>query len=171
VSVKDRWVGPVSKYWTYWSHAGDMDPLSLIVCSSIDVCLKHTASMVVLGEKLRRVLWATESGWEVESGTLFLGISESVQLCWVSVKGCHVRGPPAGSVHVAYVDWRGKHTFYVDQVFSCRVYIDSNHHDSRIWVIACLMAVFTHVINGIMFITELWFCFTIIICNATSYLA
>jgi hypothetical protein len=32
VSVKDRWVGPVSKYWAYRSHAGDMDPLRLVVC-------------------------------------------------------------------------------------------------------------------------------------------
>jgi hypothetical protein len=47
-------------------------------------------------------------------------------------KGCHIRGPPAGSVRQAYVDWRGKHMCRVDRVFPCRVYIDSNRCDSQI---------------------------------------
>jgi hypothetical protein len=66
--------------------------------------------MVVLGEKLRWVPRTTQSGWEVESGALFLRSSESVQLCWVSVKGYHVRGPPVGNVRRAYVDWCEKRT-------------------------------------------------------------
>jgi hypothetical protein len=66
--------------------------------------------MAVLGEKLRWVPWTTQPGWEVELGALFLRISESVQLCWVSVKGCRVWGPITGSVRWAYVDWRGKRT-------------------------------------------------------------
>jgi uncharacterized membrane protein len=110
LSVKDRWIGPMSKYWTYWSHAGDMGPISLVACSSIDVCLKRTASMVVLAEKLRWVPQTTQPGWEVESGAHFLESSESIQLCWVSVKGCHVRKPPIGSLRGAYMDWRGKRT-------------------------------------------------------------
>jgi hypothetical protein len=88
--------------------------------------------MAVLGEKLRRVPWTTQLGWEVESGALFLGSSESVQLCWVSVKDCHVRGPPTESVHRAYVDWRGKRTWRVGRVFPCRVCINSNRRDSQI---------------------------------------
>jgi hypothetical protein len=84
---------PMSKYWMYWSHAGDMGLVSLVAYSSTDVWLKRTASMVVLGEKLRWVPQATQPGWEVESGAPFLGSSESIQLCWVSVKGCHVRWP------------------------------------------------------------------------------
>jgi hypothetical protein len=66
--------------------------------------------MAVLGEKLRRVPRTTQSGWEVESGALFLGSSESVQLCWVSVKGCHVQGSLVGNVCRAYVDWCAKRT-------------------------------------------------------------
>jgi hypothetical protein len=93
--------------------------------------------MTMLGEKLRRVPWTTQSGWEVNLGTLFLGSSESIQLYWVGVKGCRVRRPPARSVHQMYVDWYGKRTCRVDQVFPCRVYIDSNRRDSRIWVTAC----------------------------------
>jgi hypothetical protein len=48
------------------------------------------------------------------------------------VKGCHVWGLPTRSIHRAYVDWRGKRTYRVDRVFPYRVYIDSNHHNSRI---------------------------------------
>jgi hypothetical protein len=88
--------------------------------------------MVVLGEKLRWVPWTTQPGREVESGALFLGSSESVQLCWVGVKGYRVWGPPAGSVRRAYVNWCGKRTCRVGQVFPYRVYIDLNCRDSRI---------------------------------------
>jgi hypothetical protein len=47
-------------------------------------------------------------------------------------KGYHVRGLPVGSVRWVYVDWHGKHTCHVGQVFPYRVFIDSNRHDSRI---------------------------------------
>jgi hypothetical protein len=60
--------------------------------------------MVVLREKLRQVPRTTQASCEVESGALFLGSSEYVQLCWVSVKCCHIRGPPTGRVRVTYVD-------------------------------------------------------------------
>jgi hypothetical protein len=60
--------------------------------------------MTVLGEKLRRVPRTTQPGWEVESEALFLESSKSVQLCWVSVKGCQVRGPSVGSVRRVYMD-------------------------------------------------------------------
>jgi hypothetical protein len=72
------------------------------------------------------------AGLGVESGALFLGSSESVQLCWVGVKGCHIRGPTIGSVRRAYVDWCGKGTYHIGRVFPCRVYIDSNRRDSQI---------------------------------------
>jgi hypothetical protein len=109
-------------------------PSSLL---STNVWLKCIASMVMLGEKLRRVPRTTQRGWEVESGVLFFRSSESVQLCWVSVKNYHVRGPPIGSVRRTYMDWRGKRMCRVGWIFPCRVYIDSNHRDSWIWVTAC----------------------------------
>jgi hypothetical protein len=62
----------MSKYWTYWLHARDMGLISWCTLSSTNVWLKPTASIVVLEEKLRRVPWATQPGWEVESGALFL---------------------------------------------------------------------------------------------------
>jgi hypothetical protein len=63
----------------------------------------------------------------------FSGAVGSVQICRRLVKGCHVRGPPVGNVRRAYVDWREKRTYRVSRIFPCRVYIDSNHHDSQIW--------------------------------------
>jgi hypothetical protein len=68
----------------------------------------------------------------IVSGAFFLRSSDSVQLCRRLVEGCDVQGPPAGSVRRAYVDWCGKRTCHVGQDFPCRVYIDLNHHDSRI---------------------------------------
>jgi hypothetical protein len=62
----------------------------------------------------------------------FSGAVGSVQICQSLMKGCHVRGPPAGSVHWAYVDKCGKRTCRVDRVFPCMVYIDSNRRDSQI---------------------------------------
>jgi hypothetical protein len=46
----------------YRSRAGDIDPVSLIAYSSTNIYLKHTASMVVLGEKLRLVLRTDQPG-------------------------------------------------------------------------------------------------------------
>jgi hypothetical protein len=66
---------PVSKYWTYRSHASVYRPSKPSSRSSIDAWLNPTASLVGLGEKLRWVPRTTQPGWEVESGELFLGSS------------------------------------------------------------------------------------------------
>jgi hypothetical protein len=71
------------------------------------------------------VLW-------IVSGALFLRSGDSVQLCRRLVKGCHVRGPPEGSVRRTYVDWRVKRTCHVGRIFPGRVYIDLNRRDSQI---------------------------------------
>jgi hypothetical protein len=54
------------------------------------------------------------------------------------VKGYHVRGLPVESICRACADWSGKRMLRVGRVFPCRVYINSNRRDSRIWVTACL---------------------------------
>jgi hypothetical protein len=46
------------------------------------------------------------------------------------MKGCHVQELPVGSIHRAYMDWRGKRTCRVGRVFPCTVYIDLNRRDS-----------------------------------------
>jgi hypothetical protein len=82
-------LAPASKYWMYRSHAGvygHSNPCSLL---STGAWLKCTASVVVLGEKLRWVPWATLWDWEVESGALFLRSSASVQPYWRVAKGCY----------------------------------------------------------------------------------
>jgi hypothetical protein len=91
------------------------------------------ASLAGSGEKLDmdpRIGQAACCGlcWE----PFFSGAVRSVQICQSLMKGYHVRGPPTGSVHWAYVDKCGKRTCRVDRVFPCRVYIDSNRRDSQI---------------------------------------
>jgi hypothetical protein len=121
VSVKDRGVGTREQVLNVsiayrWYGPGKPSSLSLT-----GAWLKRTALMVVLEKKLRWVPWTTQPGWEVESRALFLENSTSVQPCWWLMKGYHVRGPTAGSVRRAYVDWCGKRMYRVGQVFPCRV--------------------------------------------------
>jgi hypothetical protein len=131
-------LAPMSKYWTYRSHAGDIGPVNLVACC-----------WWVFGFLYCFISWlARETGYGpvdrsadvmgIVSGALFLSSSDSVQLYRRLMEGCHVQGPLAGSVRWAYVDWCGKRTCRVGRVFPCRVYIDSNRRDSRIWVTACL---------------------------------
>jgi hypothetical protein len=128
---------PVSKYWTYQSHAsvyGPSKPSSLL---SIEDGFTLTASMTTLGEKLGidpRIGQPACCGLCQE-----LIFSGAVTLSIVVddfTKGCHMRRLPAESVHGVYVDWRRKCMCHVDWVFPCRVYNDSNCHDSPIWVTA-----------------------------------
>jgi hypothetical protein len=70
----------------------------------------------------------------IVSGALFLGSSDSVQLCRWLMKSCYVWRLPIGSVHRAYVEWHEKRTCHIGLIFPCRVYIDSNRRDSQIWV-------------------------------------
>jgi hypothetical protein len=88
--------------------------------------------MTVLGEKLGGGPVDHSARLGVVSGALFSGAVGSVQRCWWLAKGCHVRGLPVGSIHRAYMDCRGKRTCHVGWIFPYRVYIDSNHRDSRI---------------------------------------
>jgi hypothetical protein len=64
--------------------------------------------------------------------SFFSGVVGYVQICRCLAKGCRVWGPPAESVRRAYVDWCGKRTWRVGQIFPYRVYIDLNHRDSQI---------------------------------------
>jgi hypothetical protein len=128
---------PVSKYWMYRSHADVYGPSKRSSLSSTDGSFTPTASMAALGEKLStdpRIGQSTCCGMCREpffSGAVALSIAIAD-----FAKSCHVRGLPVGSIRGAYMDWRGKHTCHVDRVFPCRVYIDSNCRNSRIWVTA-----------------------------------
>jgi hypothetical protein len=133
VSVKHRWVDPREQVLNVpiacWSY-GPSKPSSL---SSTEAWLKSTASLVGLGEKYGIDSWIGQPaccGLCQES--FFSGAVRSVQICRRLVKGFHVRGLSTGSVRRAYLDCRGKRTCRAGRVFPCRVYIDSNHCDSRI---------------------------------------
>jgi hypothetical protein len=92
-----------------------------------------TASLVDSGEKLGtdpRINHPTCCGLCQEP--IFSGAVALLNSIANCVKGCHVRRLPAGTIPWAYVDYRGKRTCHVDQVFPCRVYIDSNRRDSQI---------------------------------------
>jgi hypothetical protein len=89
--------------------------------------------MADLGEKLGtdpRI--GQPACYELCREPLFLGAVPLSIIVDDFTKDCHVRELPAGSIHQVYVDWHGKHTYRIGQVFPCRVYIDSNHRDS--WI-------------------------------------
>jgi hypothetical protein len=128
---------PVSKYWIYRSHVGDMGSVSIVAC-----CQKMFGFLHCFIGWLRREIGYGPADRSVDvlwivSGALSLRSSDSVQLYQWLVKGCHVRGLPTGSIHRAYVDWCEKRTCHGGRVFPCRVYIDSNHRDYQIWLTAC----------------------------------
>jgi hypothetical protein len=129
---------PASKYWTYRSHASDMGPVSIVAAVNDAWLYPHC----FIGWLRRETGYgpmdrSADMVWIV-SGALFLESSGPAQLCWWLREELlfvdHVRyvwswsicGLSVGSV------WR------VGRVFPCRVYIDLNHHDFRIWVTACL---------------------------------
>jgi hypothetical protein len=131
-------LAPVSKYWTYRSHAGDMGPVSLIVGCQQELdfspllfgCCGREAGYG-LTDRTTVILW-------IVSGALLLRCSGSVQICWQLYERLlymdHVRYVWSWTIRGLSVEsvWR------VGWVFTCRVYIDLNHRDSRIWVTACL---------------------------------
>jgi hypothetical protein len=129
---------PVSKYWTYRSHAGVYGPNKPSSLPSTEGGFTPTASMTVLGEKLGTNLRIDQlmcCGLRQEP--LFSGAVALSIIVDDFTKGCHVQVLPTRSVRRAYVDWHRKRTCRVDRIFPCRVYIDSNCRDSWIWVTAC----------------------------------
>jgi hypothetical protein len=128
---------PTNKYWTYRSHADVMGSVNLVACCWQMFVFHYCFN----GGVERETGWRTYRSLSRVGGlcqeSFFSRAVGSVQRCWWLVKGCHVHELPAESVRQAYVDWRAKCTCHVDRVFPCRVYIDSNHRDSRIWVTAC----------------------------------
>jgi hypothetical protein len=128
-------LAPETKYWMYWSHAGDMCPISLVACSSIDVWLEHTSGYVgretetgPVGHSagLRGGIGSTFSREQWICSTL---LNQSERLpCMGTARRKRTHGI-CGLAWEAYVScWLG---------FPCRVYIDSNRRDSRIWVAVC----------------------------------
>jgi hypothetical protein len=116
-------LAPASKYWIYRSHTGVMRPVSR--CSCVTTWPKPLSPTPRLsrGMKMRRP--KTSSGCR----GMFHPRGDYWKVTYVDHVRCMV-GTLCGS-NIEMV-WR------VDQVFPYRVYIDSNHRDSWIWVTACL---------------------------------
>jgi hypothetical protein len=120
---------PANKYWTYWSHDGVMGAINWCSLSSTDACIFPIASMAVRGEKLGGDPWIGQpmccrSGWEL----FFSGAVHLFNPIDGYMKGCRVL--LVVSVYVSCVSG-----------FSCKMYINLNHRDSRIWVTACLVVI------------------------------
>jgi hypothetical protein len=56
-------LAPASKYWTYWSHVGDIGPVSLVVGHQQKVDFALTTSLVGSREKLGTDPWLSQSTW------------------------------------------------------------------------------------------------------------
>jgi hypothetical protein len=139
MSVKNWWVGPreqvlnvpIACWWYVPSKPSNLPSIDAWLCPHYFIGWLRRETGYGPMNWLASVLW-------IVLGGPFLGISGPAQLCGWLVKGCHVLGLPVGSVHRVYMDWRGKRMWRVSRVFPGRVYIDSIHRDSRIWVTACL---------------------------------
>jgi hypothetical protein len=128
----------MSMYWMYRSHAGVYGPSKPSSRLSTEAWLFSTASLTIVGEKLCTDPQIGQSACcGLFQEPFFSGVVDLFKSVDGCAKGCHVWELPAGSVRRAYVDWRGKRTYRVGQVFPCRVYIDSNCRGSQIWVTAC----------------------------------
>jgi hypothetical protein len=121
--------------WPPWASIERTDHIlvicaqeTVVACSSTDVWLKRTASMIVFKRETDAGPVDHSAGLRAGAGSTFFKSSESIQLCWVSVKGCHVQGLPAesvcGPVQEAYM--------LCISGFPERVYINSNRRDS--WI-------------------------------------
>jgi hypothetical protein len=94
---------PMSKYCTHRSHAGDMGPINLVACCCWMFGFLHCFNGWLGRETGYGPADRSAGVLGIVSGALFLGCSDSVQLCRRLVEGCHVWGPPAGSVRVVLV--------------------------------------------------------------------
>jgi hypothetical protein len=99
-------LAPVSKYWTYWSHAGVIGPLSWCSWLAINAWLYPYCFNGYKGERnwmgTRRSV--SRRAGDVVRSSFFSGAVALSNAVDNAVKGCHIRGFPAGSVRVVYVD-------------------------------------------------------------------
>jgi hypothetical protein len=123
---------PTSKYWTYWSHAGDMGSVNRCILLPTDAWLFSTASMAFVREKLSgRPADRSANVLRIVSGALFLRSSWSIQLYW----WLHERLSCTKTVcrkHMSGVRGLAREAYMSCVSGSlCRVYIDSNHHSVK----------------------------------------
>jgi hypothetical protein len=129
---------PMSKYWTYQSHAGDMNPVNLVVGHHQKLGLRPLLHWLV-----RERSWVRTHRSVSRCAMDYVGspfsweqwdLSKSIGASWkvATYEAAHRKR----TLGVRGLVWKA----YVSccRVFPCRVYIDSNHRDSQIWVTTCL---------------------------------
>jgi hypothetical protein len=136
----------MSKYWIYRSHVGDMGLVSLVASCQQKVSFAPTISLVGSGEKLDTDPRIGQPSWcGLCQEPFFSGAVDLLNSVDDYAKGCYALtmwdtyglGPYADRAWDAYGVF----------VWFCRVYIDSNLHDSRIWV---LLVCRSHHIDNLM---------------------
>jgi hypothetical protein len=122
---------PASKYWMYRSHAGVMGPVSWY--SYVTTWLKPLSPTL-------RLSWGSGNEVTQDHGRASLPLvaktSPGCRGCFILVRTSE-RLPTwtTGDVWSRTIRESSVESVWcVDRVFSCRVYIDSNLRDSRIWV-------------------------------------
>jgi hypothetical protein len=103
-----------------------MGLVSQVACHHQMFGFTPSASLASRGEKLGETCKSLSRARGCIGSTGFSGAEDLSSSVDDYVKSCHVHGLLAGSICVAYMNWCGKRTCRVDQVFPCRVYIDSN---------------------------------------------
>jgi hypothetical protein len=134
--LRTNGLASVSKYWTYWSHAGDMGLVSLVAC-----CRQVLGLSALLWWLCWKRNWGESRGplsraerWSREHFFLrAMHPSNPIDDLW-KVAICEPREIRMVEGHTQTkrekcVVWSG---------FLCRVYIDLNRRASRIWVTDCL---------------------------------
>jgi hypothetical protein len=125
---------PVSKYWTYQSHTGDMCPVCLVAGCQQKFVFSPLPHWLLWERNWVRTCglddcWAMDCvgspsshGWWICTNLLMT--SWKVAMRWPR-EICMVQDHMQTEHGIRVVCWSG---------FPCRVYIDSNRRDSRIWV-------------------------------------
>jgi hypothetical protein len=128
---------PANKYWTYRSHVGDMGAVSLLASCQQKLGFSTLLQWFFFGREAGNKPADHSVGLRVVSGALLFRSSGFVQIYWWLHERLlyvdHVRYVWSRSIHGPSL----KSVWRVSRVFPCRVYIDLNRRDSRIWVTAC----------------------------------
>jgi hypothetical protein len=103
-------LAPVSKYWTYRSHAGVMGPVNQWSILSTNAWFSLQLQWLSWEKNWVADLRITHPAcFELCREPFFSGAVGYIQHCWWLVKGCYVHELLVESIRVRYVDWRGKH--------------------------------------------------------------
>jgi hypothetical protein len=123
-----------SKYWTYRSHAGDMSLVSIVAHHRQKLGLSLLLHWLAWRETRYGTTNRSTDVLGIVSGALFLG-SSGIHLNLLTTRErllCidHMRYVWSGTIRGLSMGC----VWCVGLVFHCRVYINSNRHDSLIWV-------------------------------------